>query len=401
MQPTAWEKPTAFFGLVTVQVCLAYAFKWAQVDGQYPFNAAGLLVLSEACKGLLSFALLSYQLGNTSPSTILDTVNHVKQQISASSGIVKGCLTLALLYALNNNASFILFQWADGANINLVKGGSSFISTLLLRVGFGREFTEVQWVAVCLQVCGLVVSQFGANANDVPALMPMAYLVLLASVTVTSVCSVVNDALLKSTSSTASMHTLNMLMYAGGVVFNGFAFFVTGGTVWTLFQGLDSIRTWPVLVLNTVIGIIISALYKYADATTKTFASACAVCLLYFLDFATTGKRLRIVVIMGCMTVFLATHLFVQWGPAKIQSLVKAGAASAGGHAATAPATQPDKSAAAAEAGSADAAPPAPRSSTQSSLFNWSAMQGQVATRILVAVVLIQFGVLFHEIFVF
>jgi hypothetical protein len=176
-----WKRGAAFVGLVLVQVSLAYAFIGAQENGQYPFNPAATLVVCEAFKMVLSGVFLMSQ-HRGSPRAALTAI---REQILSTKGILRHCVVLAALYALNNNITFLLFRWADGANINLVKGGSSFISTVLLRFAFQRDFTEVQWVAIGLQVCGLLVSQFGANSNEVPALAPVAYAVLLGSVTIT------------------------------------------------------------------------------------------------------------------------------------------------------------------------------------------------------------------------
>lgn len=79
-------------------------------------------------------------------------------------------------------------------------------------------------------------------------------------------------------------------------------------------KGLDNPLTYPILFLNTVIGIVVSALYKYADATTKNFATGCATALLLVIEALFGVASVRIVVIMGMLVIFLSTHLFFSHG---------------------------------------------------------------------------------------
>jgi hypothetical protein len=302
----------SFFILVFVQVSLALSFRAAQDEsGKYPFDPAAVLVVAEVLKFLLSLTLYSRsEIANKPEGWYVA----FKSEIQSTPTLFYSCFALAVLYCANNNISFLLFQWMDGANINLFKSGSSFVSTLLLRFALHRGISSIQWAAVGLQVCGLAISQFGATGTNAPLLSASAYFVLLISLTITSICSVYNDKVLKDHANVASLHTVNALLYAVGATLNGLVYLFTSTTSEIIrpsfFSGFDRPFTWVVLFFNTVIGIVVSAVYKYADATIKTFASACATSALLLVNILIYNQDFKIVVVLACITVFIATYLY-------------------------------------------------------------------------------------------
>jgi hypothetical protein len=302
----------SFFVLVFVQVSLALSFRAAQDEtGKYPFDPAAVLVVAEILKFLLSLTLYSRSENANKPEGWYVAF---KSEIQSTPTLLYSCFALAVLYCANNNISFLLFQWMDGANINLFKSGSSFVSTLLLRFALHRGISSIQWAAVGLQVCGLAISQFGATGTNAPLLSASAYFVLLISLTITSICSVYNDKVLKDHANVASLHTVNALLYAVGATLNGLVYLFTSTTSEIIrpsfFSGFDRPFTWVVLFFNTVIGIVVSAVYKYADATIKTFASACATSALLLVNILIYNQDFKIVVVLACITVFIATYLY-------------------------------------------------------------------------------------------
>jgi hypothetical protein len=302
----------SFFVLVFIQVSLALSFRAAQDEtGKYPFDPAAVLVIAEVLKFLLSLTLYSRSENANKPEGWYVAF---KSEIQSTPTLFYSCFALAVLYCANNNISFLLFQWMDGANINLFKSGSSFVSTLLLRFALHRGISSIQWAAVGLQVCGLAISQFGATGTNAPLLSASAYFVLLISLTITSICSVYNDKVLKDHANVASLHTVNALLYAVGATLNGLVYLFTSTTSEIIrpsfFSGFDRPFTWVVLFFNTVIGIVVSAVYKYADATIKTFASACATSALLLVNILIYNQDFKIVVVLACITVFIATYLY-------------------------------------------------------------------------------------------
>jgi hypothetical protein len=219
----------SFISLVAFQTTLALVYKAAQgADGRYRFNAGTLMLVAEAVKLLMSLSFFVRDEGKRrergaaglpSPTPEAEAADdtvavaaaseseplathlppsyasaYLRQAFASNPRLVPTSAALSLLYALNNQLTFLLLRndWADSANFNLIKGGAAIVSTLML-YALGRAFSGVQWAAVLLQVCGLVIAQFGATCTNTPVLHPVTYLVLALSLVVTSICSVVNE----------------------------------------------------------------------------------------------------------------------------------------------------------------------------------------------------------------
>jgi hypothetical protein len=330
--PPAWYKYAAFFALVAIQVSLALSFKAAQdAQGRYPFSPPAMLILSEFCKLLLSLGGL---VGLTSaaacaaeaaerggdPASLAVRLRATLAQFRREAlGSAQGMLPayasgLALLYCVNNNITFVIFQWADGGNINLIKAGSTFVSALVLFSLLGRRISGVQWSAVLIQSAGLVITQFGANckAANAPVLAPHVYAALLCSLTITAFSSVCNEKVLKDVGREGvSLNTVNAIMYGAGAALNlGVHVLSGGGLGASFFAGMGHPSSLAVLLCNSVIGIAVVAVYKYADAVVKSFASACSTAVLFLIGALFFGVSVNVVVAAGCVCIFTATHMY-------------------------------------------------------------------------------------------
>jgi len=319
----------SFVALVLLQVLLALSFKFAQreLSGQYPFSSPALLVIAEFTKlgiSLLLFVQEQFHVravnNHGTEDKLLKRVAHstsqtfprLKEQLSFR--LLRNTALLAALYCINNHIAFLVFRLADGANITLIKSGSSFVSALMLRFALGRTISRVQWSAILLQIFGLVVAQFGATCSDTPILPGYAYLLLLVSLTISSLSGVCNDQMLKSDNG-VSMHVINMLLYALGFMMNGTSYIYIADPERRFFSGFDKSSTYYVLLCQSLFGVTISAVYKYSDATVKTFALSCATSILMVVNVLEFGSPFSLVAAMGCSTVFVATHLYVSNPP--------------------------------------------------------------------------------------
>jgi hypothetical protein len=198
--------------------------------------------------------------------------------------------------------------------VNLIKAGSSFVSALLLWRILGRAISPVQWSAIAIQTAGLVITQFGANckAANTPALAPLTYLALLVSLCITASTSVWNDHVMKATAKAGvSINTVSVALYAAGALLNLGVHLLGGGSVGpAFFTGMGRPASLVVLLCNSLIGIAVTAVYKYADAVVKTFASACTTAVLFVVGAVFFGVTTNVVVVSGCVCIFVATHLY-------------------------------------------------------------------------------------------
>jgi hypothetical protein len=111
------------------------------------------------------------------------------------------------------------------------------------------------------------------------------------------------------------MHTINILLYAFGFIFNGATYLGTKDPSKYFLSGFQRGSTYLVLLCQSLFGVAVSAVYKFSDATVKTFALSCATSILMFINIVAFGARFSLVATMGCLTVFVATHLYISNPP--------------------------------------------------------------------------------------
>ena len=227
-----------------------------------------------------------------------------------SSATVYGMAQLALLYAIINNTVFLLYRLSDPGTYALVKSGTTIVTALNLMISCGQPITRRQWMAIAFQVCGVMVTQYHPETGS---LYPFStYFLLVAQTVVSAVSGVYNQRLLKAES--GSLHVCNMALYTAGTLINLVVHLTCRLTLPaepSFFAGYNSSSAIMVIVSSVLIGLAINAVYKYADALVKCFASAVATGILLYVAPMVFAVPLSFLVIPGTITVFVATWLYI------------------------------------------------------------------------------------------
>lgn len=208
---------------------------------------------------------------------------------------------------------FLLYKLSDPGTIQLIKSGTTLITAVVSMFFLGTKVTRGQWLAISLQVCGIVVTQYKPTGAQYPF---GTYLVLLFQTTVSAVASVYNQKLCKSAD--ASMHVMNMFLYAAGMVINLVLHIITRITKPDepgFFTGYGNIGAIMVIISNVFIGLTMTAVYKYADAIIKCFATAISTAILLYISPVLFGVDLSFLVLPGTSVVFIATWLYMEATP--------------------------------------------------------------------------------------
>ena len=302
--------------------------------------------------------------------------------------LVVHLVCLASLYALNNHLAFVLFLYVDPASISLFKSWATGISAVILFRFFAQPISGLQWGAIALQVLGLVITLYdpclvsgggggggggggsggggsggggssGAGGGTGTSTSTMttttttitttsstspllgSYLLLVLSVLITSVCSVWNEQVVKRFG--ASLYSQNVVLYSVGSALNVCVFYlapssyvavgvdVSTGAAVSYFAGYSA-AVLGVIACNSLLGLAITVVYKYADAIIKTFASATGTGVLLVINTQLFGAPARLQAYMGVAVVFIASYTYLKGGaPAAAVGAPVAGAASAGG----------------------------------------------------------------------
>lgn len=317
----------AFFALMVIQISVAVVYKLAQKGGRYHFSPASALTMAEFFKFCISAGMQLHQewpkdLHQASffarfRSAVVQIYDKTMDSFSVRQ--VGQCFTLGFLYAVNNHFAFVLFMLADASSITLIKSGSSFISTILAVTLLAKTVTSPQWISVLLQVCGLIMAQYNP-CKSATLLTPFAYLLLFIHVLISGFNGIWNEDIVKN--GTTSLASQNLLLYAAGFLFNLWAYIILPNSFYgapeetSFFTGYTP-SAIMVVVLNSTIGVVITAVYKYADVIIKTFAMACSTGSLFIIEYLFFKSELSLNIFVGIIVVYLASYVYLTTGPPK------------------------------------------------------------------------------------
>ncbi|KAI3636082.1 hypothetical protein MIR68_005963 [Amoeboaphelidium protococcarum] len=324
--------------LVLVHTSINVVYKVAQTSGSYPFSTASSLTMSELIKMCISIVSIRifdkesdisnlrriFSWRSIAQSIRQHPSGHSVLPTTEESGhqhqkdrpllLLAKIFGLAALYALNNNLSFYLFKLVDPATISLFKSVSSFSTAILMFFLLSRPIYRTQWFAIIFQCLGLVMFQWDPCVGK-PLHAPYLYLALCMAVSITTISSVWNDFLLKNVP--ISLNSFNAIMYGFGVLLN-FCFYIHDA-----YKGWPSFFTgytggaWLVVFCNSIIGIVITLVYKYGDALVKTFASSITAVLLMVISSIFFGLHSTLITWLSGMIVIIATYMYATGVPQK------------------------------------------------------------------------------------
>jgi drug/metabolite transporter (DMT)-like permease len=316
----------AFFGLTAIHVSAAILYKYSQSGGKYEYSPATTLVLAEVFKIFLSLFLhcmstwevdsrlsLSSRLYSGVKYALKDAWRQVNVRILGQ------LASLALSYAVYNQCQFLVFMWADAASVILLRSSGSFVAAVMAYFLLQRVIVRLQWLNILLQVFGLILVQYD-SCKAQTVLSPVLYFVLFLHVSLSSFNSIWNEHLVKSKDA-PSLNVQNACLYFFGAIFNFGAYLLLPASLYGstslstgFFHGY-SVTTILIVALNSVIGLAITAVYKYADVIVKTFSLACATGTLFLFDFLFFGRPITLNVLLGIVVVYGASYLYFVSAP--------------------------------------------------------------------------------------
>lgn len=302
----------AALGLVCVSTTVGVLYKVSQAtSGGFKYSTTSAIAIAEITKLCMS---CSFHVGDPSHGTEGNRVAaawaSAVRQLSARA--VGHIWLLAGLYTMNNQLSFYVYMLADPGTIFLFKAASTMIVASIQCLCIGKRFSEEQWKAMFLQGVGMVIVQYNP-CRSASRYKPVAYMLMTLSAVLTALCAVRNEYLVKNYK--IGLNVQNAVLYSGGAWMNLFAFFFLPNPNSTqakigFFDGYNNPLAIGVVFSNAMIGLAITAVYKYADAVTKCIASditAVLLCIVSSMFFELTPS---ITMWCGVIVVCFAVHLY-------------------------------------------------------------------------------------------
>mmetsp|Transcript_63634 Transcript_63634/g.179088 ORF Transcript_63634/g.179088 Transcript_63634/m.179088 type:complete len:380 (+) Transcript_63634:123-1262(+) len=309
-------------GLVCVSTSVGVLYKASQAaSGGFAYSTASAICMAELVKLTMSscFHVLDRTHHREGTGHVASAVASAGEQVSCrAAGHI---LFLGFLYMFNNQLSFFVYTLADPGTIFLFKSASTIIVAVVQFATAGKRFTGMQWKSMMLQACGMVIIQYNP-CKGAGMYSPMAYLCMSLSTFITAVTAARNEFLVKNYK--ISLNVQNIVLYASGVALNLLAFFFAptfnGAQRIGFFTGYDNPLAIGVVVANSCIGLAITAVYKYADAVVKCFASDVSAVSLIIISTFFFGLQSSLTMWCGVFVVVFAVHLYIDASSAATQA---------------------------------------------------------------------------------
>jgi len=305
------NKIIAFVALVIIQGSHVLFFKTSQRGGEYQYNTASAICITEFVKLVLSM-IFHIQTKGDGP-----LIPHIQFNEFATWSI------LAICYCVNNQLTFWLLVFLGPGQLSLGKSFAPMLTAVLLWQMYGEYINKVQWSCLILVVAGLVNVLYtitcpdkDKSGNSTDATLDnhnsliFGSALLYVSCMITAFSSVFNAKMLQK--GQIPLHVQNCLLYSQGAMFNLFAYWLnfTPSKVDGFFTGYNNVNVFLVLLSQSLMGIAITFVYKYGGAIVKTLATGAQAALLTVADGLFFGVALGPGRLAGAVTVFMASHLY-------------------------------------------------------------------------------------------
>jgi len=310
-----WHVPTATV-LMATQPLLTEACLNPQ--GEYDFLMMSVTLSAEVLK--LIFSLSMY--------CTIPKVQRTHKTIR-----VRNVFEFAIpgaVYFLNNNLVFYILAKITSTEFQILSCLKTVVTAVLFRWLLSRFLSLQKWMAILTLACGAAVSQLtfsfqddpssGQDIQDVQDLsntVSMGAVATIASCVLSSFAGVYSEVLLKREGQAHSIHLQNICLYMWGVCFNtlGMTILYRDQLMDTFFfTGFDTF-TWLLVLNNTLSGLAISAVLKFADNIIRVFAHAGAMTITAVIGSAAFGHKVTPQLILSIVIVSASTISYAADGP--------------------------------------------------------------------------------------
>lgn len=285
----------SFVCLCAMYFTAAVVFHFAKSDGVYMFSTLSAQTVAELVKLCISIVLLNQEIGDKS---LVETIKRQGSDI----GVSLPSVALSVLYCVNNQLTFVLFTMVTAMDISLFKSMTPILTAILGLFIFNRNHPPASWLTLAIQGLGLVMAQYNSGKVKFDS---ESYLIAFIAVGISACTSVFNAELIKRAGERCiSMHVVNVIMYVTGFSCNYLYFLVSGRN--GFFYGYTA-TTVLIIFVNSVLGVAVTFVYRYSDATTKTLAQTTNICLLLLIGL---DSELKIDELVGVLVTCMSTCVY-------------------------------------------------------------------------------------------
>ncbi|CAF1238530.1 unnamed protein product [Adineta ricciae] len=207
---------------------------------------------------------------------------------------------IASLYCCNNSLLISSSNSMD-STISTLATSVSIPFTLLILSGLcDRCINHFDWIALSLQLIGLGISQYNGCQQSSSQLD---YIILITMAILTAVSRVGNEYCVKYLN--IDLQVQNLVLYSLNVMFHFVLFY----------KSLAVLNySWWMMAMSvcySLIGLIVSAVYKYSDIFMQLWSFSCATVVLILCNSLLFGSVVDAHIYAGVLIVLLGFYLFI------------------------------------------------------------------------------------------
>lgn len=281
-----------FFNVVATML-----MEYSKVNGEFPYNPATTVVMSEFIKLCLSIGGFYGALQEpTAPQYTLEFSSFMKFAIPG------------LLYAISNVGNFIVLQYISGTLYQIFNNMKIVTTALCFRWFLNKPLKIIQWICLIFLLIGMVVATpMDASGQDSSVDWFTGLLIMIVMSAASAFAGVYSEFLLKF--SADNSHFQNMQLYIWGVVICVTQFLYSGSSEKSFFSGYD-LLTWVIILMNAFYGQVIAFTLKYADNIVKVYANSLASITTALLSYGFFAAPLTMGLCNGSILVGLSILIY-------------------------------------------------------------------------------------------
>lgn len=207
----------------------------------------------------------------------------------------------------------MLLEFIDPVTFQLLSNLKVLTTTILARVWLKKQFKKTQWLAIFLLLIGSMMTTRPDEqkitlklGSTITGLIGMIFYC-----TLSAVAGIATEYIMKLNSS-SSIHFQNMQLYLYGIIFNGIGLYLESNRYKTsIWNGLNS-NIWVIVaILNqSLTGLLISGIIKYADNIIKLFIIAGATIVSYIFSYLLFGVMIDLHWLYSAFIILSSIYLY-------------------------------------------------------------------------------------------
>mmetsp|Transcript_20693 Transcript_20693/g.39327 ORF Transcript_20693/g.39327 Transcript_20693/m.39327 type:complete len:334 (-) Transcript_20693:458-1459(-) len=296
-------KTSAVVSQILLTSSIALLTHATKVQGAYSYSTLTVQMFSELIKLCFSGFMLSWQyaFAKELPKVTIDPYRYLKACIPA------------LLYFISNNVNFIIIRELDPVAFQILNNIKILTTAILFKFMMNADVSPLQWRMLLVLMAGSIMSQLGgcnAGGSGMKG-TTLGYSLKVVNSVLTATATVYNEKFMKGNDD--SIHFQNCQLYSFGLLFGVGAVINHFRADALKFQVLTEGYTTVVvfLVLNyAFVGIATSAVVKYLDNMTKTFAANAAMFLVALISIVFYNEQPTMQLFVGMFVAAVAVETY-------------------------------------------------------------------------------------------